>query len=126
MDKEASRTAISAVLDLARSEALHDYGSYTWDILSALRGPDYVKENFIPSVRLKELTTARVRAVIGVKEPVCGWALHSPLTPAEQEEREALLTHASPHFQNHYFNAVEAIKVIYGYDLWNERKIPEV
>ena len=119
---EKQRVALDALAELLTEGCV-------WDIITALRGPDYMKDditdNFISSIRLKELTTARIRAVIGVKRPVRGWTLESPLTPAEQEEREVLLTHASPHFHNHYFNAVEAVKAIYGYDLRGERKIPE-
>lgn len=96
-------------------------------ILSALRGPDFVKvddNGFVPKgglERLKFLTTARIRAIVtpnyfGDINPI-------PLTEYERIERNEFILYSPRHFKSHYQEAVLAIKEVFGYDLRHEKPV---
>lgn len=107
---------------------------YVYDILAALRGPDFsfTRERVgasgriadeVKTRRLKELTTQRIRAVVGM--PVyqsSAMVRTSPLSKEEQTERNSLLwdKETPEHFRQHYEFAVAAIRNLYFYDLRNE------
>ena len=99
-------------------------------IVSALRGPDLLVLNefgCVPSggiERLKYLTTGRIRAIVAPEYN--GTVTREPLTEAERFERENFLPYAPKHFKSHYKEAVEAIRVVFQYDLKYEREIKNV
>lgn len=101
------------------AEAIGGKGVDTWEIwhiVSALRGPDHGND------RLKELTTARIRAIVGISSKHV--TVHSyPLTIEERQERDILLSEASQHFRSHYRDACIAIRFFYGYNLQTEEKV---
>ena len=94
-----------------------------WDILTALRGPDVTPLlTEVEQLRLKKLTTARIRRIVGL---FLQYAMTTtvPLTEKECTERDLLLIKAPEHFRSHYFDAVRAIKMVYGYDLEAEAAV---
>jgi hypothetical protein len=99
-----------------------------WSILSALRGPDFRGSE---TAGLKQLTTARVRAVIGfsfseMKGPFFD-INPNPLSPEERKLRDNIFEGMVGHFKSHYEWAVQAIENIFSYNLATEIKIkPEV
>ena len=99
-------------------------------IISALRGPDLIKIDDFGHVppgrldRLKYLTTGRIRAIVA--PGYNGTVTHQPLSEAELRERDNFLRYAPTHFCSHYFEAVQAIKAVYGYDLQYESEIKDV
>lgn len=111
--KRAVRTLLKQMVNILNTG--DENSKRLWDILSALRGPD--ADN---TYTLKKRTTARVRAVIGLKNGD-RFIINSKLVPAE--DVRFVLKNATNHFQNHYQTAVEAIKILYGYDLETEKKI---
>ena len=127
MDKHVSRLAIEQLVSAIHSEtkncgvSYYRSYSYIWDIFSALRGPD--EQIGEEGRRLKLFTTARIRGVLQIKDSIAGTVLNRPLTLEERIERDELLEYANYHFVNHYHCAVEAIKVLYNYDLSSEEKI---
>ena len=91
------------------------------DILCALRGPDNDSDRN-ESLELKVLTTGRIRGF--VLKDYLGAHKITPLSEEEQIERDKLLHlhnyKYGNHFGNHYHKAVARIKILIGYDLWNE------
>ena len=96
-------------------------------IISVLRGPDLLVLNELGCVpsggieRLKYLTTARIRGIVA--PGYNGTVVHSPLAESEREERDSFLSYAPKHFKSHYNEAVEAIRVVFKYDLKHEQEI---
>jgi hypothetical protein len=93
-----------------------------WNIVTALRGPDNDHNH------LKELTTQRIRAAIGLREGFTGGVfLARPSALSTDEiatrnryfETDELIEH---HFKVHYYRAVDAISRLYGYDVATEIK----
>jgi hypothetical protein len=95
-----------------------------WHILTALRGPDSGNK------QLKDYTTARIRAVIGMMysgmsskndehEQTFASVNPAPLAGEERFERNKLLERG--HFRLHFLRAQEAIELVYGYDIFDER-----
>ena len=125
MGKHTSRIAISRLVKAIHAEAIMPkQEAYIWDIISALRGPDYEFKDIEDNRRLKELTTARIRGVLQL-EGAIGIAVETrPLSPEDRIERDMLLQSTNNHFRSHYRYAVEAIKVLYNYDLNSEEEIP--
>ena len=105
-------------------------GDYSlWNILTALRGPDFGTNS--ENQRLKELTTARIRGILGIVEDRF-YVKSDSLTPDEIEERDDLLERSvrSPlfdgpyqntHFFSHFVLAMLALKNL-GYDVPDEEK----
>jgi len=91
----------------------------TWDIISALRGPDQyeiiVDDNEIyPADELKHLTTARVRAIVGFTRSM-DTGLNIRETPLNNDEivfRNKLLHHAEPHFTSHFRVAMRTLHML--------------
>lgn len=107
------------ILETVISYLNHGDHGEVWAILSALRGPDSGNDE------LKYLTTARIRAVLGLQ--VCGLMVnYHPLNDEQKVERDRLLSRASPHFTRHYQEAVVEIRKAKGYDLFEERAAPKV
>jgi hypothetical protein len=91
-------------------------------IISSLRGPDDIKGCSVRVVSLlKDYTTNRIRSIVSPN--YYGTVRYEPLTVEEQKLRTILLNFAPSHFQSHYYEACEAIKIVFGYDLIEERKI---
>jgi hypothetical protein len=95
----------------------------TWclqEILSALRGPDFKTD-----INLKWLTTSRIRAI--VCPMYYGDVNYVALTNIEINQRNAFLygDSKSTHFASHYLSACATIKLLFGYDLLDERKLEE-
>lgn len=114
--------------NLVTNEITDDYT--IWNILTALRGPDNVIPNDIANenLRLKELTTARIRGILGItKEDVC--IRDQPLTDAEIKERDNLLEksmhqnlrYQDTHFFLHFSLAISALERL-GYDIPDAEK----
>lgn len=107
------------------SELSGDYA--LWNILSALRGPDGFFPNDVQneSLKLKTLTTARIRGILEIKDPGLYVRLR-PLSPAEIEARDDLLTRhvyqqmnttsQNTHFFQRFLRAMLALKQL-GYDV---------
>ena len=99
-------------------------------IISALRGPDMLvldESGCVPSggiERLKYLTTARIRGIVAPEYN--GTVVQIPLAESERYERDSFLYYAPNHFKSHYKEAVEAIRVVFGYDLKHEQEIKDV
>lgn len=89
------------------------------NIVSFLRGPDS------GAWRLKELTSCRIRAIIGMKEEIALPMIvrESRLSSNEMIERNSLLNNADKHFTQHWIWAKEAIKFLYNYDLETETSL---
>ena len=88
-----------------------------WNISTALRGPDFVRIR-IKKWRLKELTTQRIRSIVGLTDTTCNGICSSfVLSTNEIKERDELLTEAPEHFRGHISRAYEAIEKITGYSL---------
>lgn len=90
--------------------------SSLWAIITALRGPDNDNDE-----ELKELTTARVRGILGLERDsvnVC----YEPLTDEEITQRNNLLDKRrnnpvfGDHFTEHFKNAMNGLKTL-GYDV---------
>ena len=118
--KKAIRTALKQVVDILNTGT--ENSKLLWDILSALRGPDFENSYYI-----KDLTTGRIRAIIGLRSGNSRFVV-SPrsLTPVQLQRRtfQALSKNGVPeHFRNHYDTAANAIRKLYGYDLETETKI---
>jgi hypothetical protein len=95
-----------------------------YDIVSAIRGPDIYRQGLdmdcLPS-SLKLATTARIRALVGVKVNDVD-INHTPLSLEMMEHRDRRLDGKdAEHFRCHYQAAVNAIRRLYGYDLWIEK-----
>lgn len=88
-----------------------------YDIMSAVRGPDSYR---LPTT-LKLSTTARIRALVGMR--VKGADInHTPLSLKMMEHRDRILDgDDAEHFRCHYYAAVNAIRRLYGYNLWVEK-----
>ena len=95
-----------------------------WSIVTMLRGPD-----FGDSQELKRLTVGRIRAVAGITESQAlrlGIVITTtPLNWGELQRRDYLLWHADAnnHFCWHYKGAVNALRIVAGYDLQTETPI---
>jgi len=101
--------------------------SFLWDILSSLRGYDgfgnlSAKEYY----RLKDLTTGRIRAILGFDDAFHPLALNTkPLTKEEIAERNELLQKIrggakGSHFETHFLRALQSLKKL-KYDVpWEE------
>ena len=94
-----------------------------WTIMTALRGPDYHPPDDtlgrrLARGKLKRLTTARVRSLVGMSESRYGVTTNEkPLTDQDIMLRFGLLT--NEHFKDHISGAYDELKKL-GYD------IPEV
>lgn len=107
-------------------------GDYTiWNILTALRGPDIIFSYDVTNEhqKLKELTTARIRGILGIPEENF-YIRRLPLTAIEIAERDCLLeksvNQTSTKFQNthfflHFTMAILALSTL-GYDVPNAEK----
>jgi hypothetical protein len=97
---------------------------YLWHITTALRGPDSDKVVHTP---LKYYTTARIRAIVGIKADHIGFIVNKiPLSKVEMSERDRLLLETcDKHFASHYRWARWAIADIYQYNLLNETNLKE-
>lgn len=97
-----------------------------WDILSALRGPDILYPPVLVR-ELKELTTARIRAAIGLRDntTACFMVSLDPLSPENRSSRDSILKELTSltHFRWHYQEAVKAIRELFKYDLIEEKKL---
>jgi hypothetical protein len=82
-----------------------------WAIVSALRGPDS------DDYHLKWLTTARVRAVIGVDPSSPIDVNTEPLTTNELDERRVMLRETFRHFTDHFVMAQAVIHKVYGVEI---------
>jgi hypothetical protein len=82
-----------------------------WSIVSALRGPDS------DDYQLKWLTTARIRAVIGldISEPID--INPRPLNREELEHRTIMLRDTFRHFADHFEMAKAVIYKVYGVEI---------
>ena len=93
-------------------------------ILSALRGPDN-DSGTEASIRLKMLTTGRIRGFVLKDYP--GSYKNLPLSEEEQIKRDQLLKEHrnkyGDHFFEHYQDAALYIKLLTGYDLWTETQV---
>jgi len=100
-----------------------------WSILTALRGPDQttltVQKNAGKVVitmdpdKLKELTTSRIRSIIGLDHN--GLAVKvgirsKPLTDEEIAHRNRLMNRFDKHFATHFIAAMKELKGL-GYDV---------
>ena len=90
---------------------------YGWDIITCIRSCDLDVGDDL----LKMYTVERVRAITGITNGVHN---PTPLTKSNRDRRDKLLLKAGSHFRSHYKNAARAIKIIYGYDLINEKSWP--
>jgi len=98
---------------------------HVYRILTSLRGPDS------NAFDLKWLTTARIRGVIFVRINVVDLANwqetaimdvnHIPLNESERKYRDKLFDTAGDHFRDHIYDAYSSIKVLYDYDLVEEK-----
>ena len=124
---------LTKLLERAREKEIPNKitGDYSlWNILTALRGPDNVVFNDITNEnqRLKGLTTARIRAILGIEEDAF-YVRALPLTPDEIIERDELLEksmrqHPTSQFQNthffsHFILAILALRRL-GYNIPND------
>lgn len=114
-----------------------DYGDHkpAWHILAAVRGTDddYSKHGGGVSSSMKkdkvldDLTNHRIRAVTGIKPfhdnpKKQGKAFRDqPLELHERKLRDRLLDSGPVHYAEHYWEAVDAIKKLYQWDLQHER-----
>jgi hypothetical protein len=93
-----------------------------WHILTALRGPD---SDY--SFNLKDWTTGRVRAAIGLRFGAGSGAIVTnkklDLKDIESRDEKECKHEGGHHFWGHYNQAVNAIQDIYKYDLKKEEKI---
>ena len=94
---------------------------YFQKIISALRGPDWTTSLAEQTHELKQYTTARIRHIVIPKYK--GDVRVAPLGKGEQEKRNTLLGGAPSHFSMHYYEACDAIKRVFKYDLINERDV---
>ena len=102
--------------------------SSLWGVLSALRGPDATivdeleesdSENFVNTYTLKELTTARIRAILGIDTEDTGIGViirKEPLTDDEIVLRNRMLKKIDLHFTSHFTSAMAELKDL-GYDV---------
>lgn len=100
------------------------WSSQLWNILSALRGPD------TGSVALKQITTGRVRASIGLRPGDGGLytVFKRPLNLTERQIRSEELhkDETQSHFREHYEKAVCAIHNLLDYDLYVENPVEKI
>jgi hypothetical protein len=119
--REAKRIRVTDIEHVLTKEDIqsrikHKVSEKIWNIVSALRGPDATKfnDNFPHDIdTLKELTTGRIRGLIGHCSN-SGAVIHSePLTEEEIEERDKLLIAFSDaygdHFYHHFIRALIAL-----------------
>jgi hypothetical protein len=92
-------------------------------IVSALRGPDSVdgSDNDYNTSLLKQFTTSRIRAIVA--PGYYGDTRIKKLSQMEMRLRGILLEYAPHHFASHYKEAVNAIKVVFKYDLKAEKEV---
>ena len=103
-----------------KSEIMDMRDGSLWKILTALRGPDFVvnKPGYVNTTeRLKELTTCRLRSIIGITWGMnTGHIVPEPLNEEDIIKRNRLLKYAPVHFVRHFENALlEAYEL--GYDV---------
>jgi len=132
-DNERARKLLKSLIEEIGSGGFASRAIF--DVLAFLRGPDCpplpASEN-LPALKdrqagqgqqdqLKELTTRRVRYMIGMKgSPVLVRAL--PLSEDEAKLRDRLLNRVpNLHFYQHYARACSAVRQLYGYDLATEK-----
>jgi hypothetical protein len=89
------------------------------DIITAMRGPDSVSHNLLNASEmdeLKDLTTARIRGIVGIEQGH-GLIVNSlPLSEIQIERRNLLLeSFGSYHFAAHIKAAYSALGIL-GYD----------
>jgi hypothetical protein len=114
-----------------------------WDILTCLRSEDVLRwrqrkvlagddvkdaermaEWVNEKQQLKILTVGRLRSVVCLRATISGLlTTHWPLSEGQREQRKKLLHNATEHFQSHWRCAVEAVKVLFKYDLDKEVKV---
>jgi hypothetical protein len=94
-----------------------DNAAIVWDIITALRSCDQTANHD----ELKNLTTTRIRYVVGIPPGIGAVVRAEPLSIAERAVRDELLNSAPVHFQSHWRTAVYAIRILHDYDLQEEK-----
>jgi hypothetical protein len=114
-------------------------GELIWDLITSFRSLD-MGLTINSRIELKTLTTERIRAVVGIDismfiaprtgrytggsyMPVVNFAA---LNAEQRARRDELLAKAPPHFRSHYQAAVDAIRILYRYNLKEEREVTDV
>ena len=87
-----------------------------WNVVTALRGLDAETGDEV----VKNLTTGRIRGVLGLSSSNFLVVRESNLSCSELLLRDEALVRAPYHFQIHYRTAVPAIRVLYDWDLEKE------
>ena len=97
------KTARELLDEVVERLNVHDWESrFLWDVLSALRGPDvmhYMRKD------IKEVSTARIRAAIGLSAGPAWTSLPGTLNPMSRTDEQI----AGDHFSKHYEQAVISI-----------------
>jgi len=111
-------------------EKTHNHHDELWAILTSLRGPDVNVSAKSTFKTLKTLTTGRIRQIVVPHTLLCE-KTPLPLSKKSLELRNKIIktcyykNSGIMHFLQHYFEAVYAIKVVYGYDLLTEQKVSD-
>lgn len=120
--KETTRAEVKKLLrEMVKILNRADQNAFRlWNIITALRGPDFEYSDYSD---LKDHTTARVRAIIGMRPRLFANVRPQKLFVTEQINRDRALMNGSLHFKSHYFRANYAIRALYKYDLENEKRV---
>lgn len=85
-----------------------------WDIVSALRGPDHETTGMLSESALKDMTTARIRSMVGLSDELPIVVNHGPLSNEQAAQVRLMLynkqSSGSRHFDAHVHRAIRAIQ----------------
>jgi hypothetical protein len=101
------KTLVRKAHKRVKVDLMFKVGDDVWSVLTALRGPDEHANEFGGEF-LKELTTARVRAILGFNKSTIT-INNGALTEGQVRERNKMLYAGSGHFNAHFEYALRAL-----------------